>query len=211
MKALEKARARTLWDFWAPRYDRLWVQKHSLGPSRALVHARIDEAAPEAVRFLDLGCGIGQFAREQAERRPQAEVVAIDPTPSKIERARRDFAHERVTYFQGSIEDVPGGDGFDVLTCMHAFPYVSDGRACVAQMRKLLRPGGRVLLVNANAHSLWDRFLLWFVERTTTPANYRSVQTTLELLTAAGFRPGLVRPLCKPWYLPSIHLVEGLA
>jgi ubiquinone/menaquinone biosynthesis C-methylase UbiE len=211
MKALAKRQTRTLWDFWAPRYDRLWVQKHSLGPSRAMVLARIEEATPEAVRFLDLGCGIGQFAFELAEARPRAEVVAVDPTPGMIERARRDFAHERVTYLQGSIDEIPRDSGFDVITCMHAFPYVQDGAACARRMHELLRPAGRVLLINANAHTLWDRFVLWFVERTTTPAHYRSVAATLDLLTAAGFRPGLIRPLSKPWYFPSIHLVEGLA
>ena len=43
---MENALAKkTIWDFWAPRYHRLWVQRVSLGPTRALIHARVEEAA----------------------------------------------------------------------------------------------------------------------------------------------------------------------
>ena len=201
---------RTVWDFWASRYDRLWVQKHSLGPTRAMVHARIGEAAPGATRFLDVGCGIGQFALEVALRRPGAEVVAVDPSRAMIDRARRDFAHPRVSHLHGFVEDVPRGDGFDVVTCQHALPYVPDAAAAVARMRDLLRPGGRVLIVHANAESAWDRFCLALVELTTTPARYRSAAAVRALIEAAGLKPGVVRRLPAPRWFVSIHLVEGV-
>lgn len=202
---------RTIWDYWAPRYDRLYVQRVSLGPSRALVHAHIDEVSPAARRFLDLGCGIGQFARELAERHAEAEVVGLDPTHGMIERARRDFAHPRVRYLEGSIEAAPADGGFDVVTCMHAFPYIPDPAAAAARFKSLLRPGGRVIIIQANAHSGFDRFILWFVERTTTPARYRSTAELAAILATGGLRPGVVRPLPRRMFVPSIHLVEGLA
>jgi len=200
----------TIWDYWAPRYHGLYVQKVSLGPSRRLVHARIEEAAPEARRFLDVGCGIGQFASELAAQRPNAEVVAVDPTPGMIERAQRDFSHPRVEYLRGSAHDVPRDDGFDVITCMHAFPYVPDADSTAGHLRELLRTGGRLLLIQANTHNLWDRLILFFVSRTTTTAHYRSTAELLRIFEGAGLRPGLVRALPRPWFIPSIHLVEGL-
>ena len=128
-----------------------------------------------------------------------------------IERARRDFAHARVTYVQGTLDAIERGSGFDAITAMHSFPYVREPEAFVARLHALLRPGGRVFILNANAHTLWDRLCLWFVERTTTPAVYRPTWEIQRLLTGAGFRETAVTPLPKPFYMPSIHLVEGVA
>lgn len=200
---------RTIWDFWAPRYHRLWVQRFSLGPSRDLVHRVIDRVAPDARRILDVGCGIGQFARETVERRPDAFVVGVDPAPAMIERARTDFAHDRIRYLVGRVEDVPAGEGFDVVTCQHAFPYMPDPVASLRAMHERLRPGGRVLLVNANAESARDALLLAFVKLTTTSATYWKVEEEREMMRAAGLEPGLVQPLPTPFYSATITLVEG--
>jgi 2-polyprenyl-3-methyl-5-hydroxy-6-metoxy-1,4-benzoquinol methylase len=116
-----------------------------------------------------------------------------------------------VRFACGSIDEAPDDGGFDVITCMHAFPYVRDPDAAAARIRSLLRPGGRVLIVQANAHSAFDHIVLWFVERTTTPARYRSTDELCAILSRAGLRAGVVRPLPRPWFVPSIHLVEGLA
>ena len=55
------------WDFWADRYDRLWVQKHSLGPTREYVLETLDEAVRRGevsvcAKLMDLGCGSGILA-----------------------------------------------------------------------------------------------------------------------------------------------------
>ena len=47
-----------IWDFWAPRYDSLWVQRWSLGPTRAKILERLPRV--EGCRILDMGCGTGQ-------------------------------------------------------------------------------------------------------------------------------------------------------
>jgi len=201
---------RTIWDYWAPRYHRLYVQKVSLGPSRRLMHAHIAETAPEATRFLDLGCGIGQFARELAEQHPNASIVAIDPTQSMVERAKREFDHPHISYLMGTVHDVPHSEGFDVITCMHAFPYVRDPDAVASRMQELLRPGGRTLILGANWQTIWDRIVLWFVGLTTTKARYRSTQEIGSILKRAGLENGAVKALPKRWFMASINLVEGL-
>ena len=202
---------RTLWDFWAPRYHRLWVQRVSLGPTRALIHSRIQQVAPEARRFLDLGCGIGQLARELAERHPDAEILAVDPSSGMIERAEREFGHPKLTYRVGGIEAVADDQRFDVITSTHSFPYVPDAEAAMARMAELVAPGGRVLVVHANTENLWDWLVLKFVELTTTPAVYRSAKQVHAVMEKAGLSPGIVQPIDKAFYMPSIQLVEGLA
>ncbi|MBM4395849.1 MAG: class I SAM-dependent methyltransferase, partial [Deltaproteobacteria bacterium] len=185
-------------------------QRVSLGPSRILVHAHISEVAPGATRFLDVGCGIGQFAWELAESRPGSEVVGVDPSAAMIDRARNAFRHPRATYLHGYVRDVDPGPGFDVVTCMHAFPYIRDGGAALARIREVLRPGGRVLIVGANTENAWDRVVLRLVKLTTTPAQYRPVAEIRRLMREAGFAPGAVRRVETPFYVASIHLVEGV-
>ncbi len=204
------ASARTIWDFWADRYEGLWAQHFSLAPSRKLVLQRFDEVVPSDARVLDLGCGVGQFVKELAERRPDCRIVGIDPSADMVARAKRDYAADNATYLHGYLWDVPRGDGFDVVTSMHAFPYMPDKYGALVRIRELLRPGGRVLVIQANTEGAYDWAFLKFVKLTTTKADYLSASQLLELMHSAGFQPGVVRPIPAPPFIPSIQLVEGV-
>jgi 2-polyprenyl-3-methyl-5-hydroxy-6-metoxy-1,4-benzoquinol methylase len=202
---------RTIWDFWAGRYEGLWAQHFSLRPSRELVHARLAEVTlPEQARLLDLGCGVGQFLSEQADRRPGAELVGVDTSVEMIERAKADYSRDNARYAVGTWSDVERGDGFDVITCMHAFPYVPDKPAALARCHELLRDGGRLLIVQANTESWYDAAFLLFVKLTTTRASYHSAAGLHGLMADAGLEPGVVRGIDKPWFIPSIQIVEGV-
>jgi len=200
----------TIWDYWADRYEGLWAQHFSLQPSRELVHDRLAEIAGDRGRLLDMGCGVGQFAAEVADRKPGWSVLGVDPSAGMIDRARRDYARPDVEYSTGYLWDVPRGDGFDVITSMHAFPYMPDKYGAMCRMRELLRPGGRVLIIGANTEGLYDRGFLLFVKLTTTTAQYLSAADLHHLMERAGLRPGVVRPIESPRLIPSIQLVEGV-
>ncbi len=201
---------RTIWDYWADHYEGLWAQHFSLRPSRDLVHARLEEVAPERPRILDAGCGVGQFLQELAERRPGAELLGFDTSAAMVARARADHPHPRVTYRHCTLWDIERGDGFDVVTCMHAFPYMPDRYGALVRMRELLRPGGRVLIVQANAETPYDRAFLRFVKLTTTAATYDAAGDIQALMRRAGLRAGVVRPIPRWFFIPSIQLVEGV-
>lgn len=200
---------RTIWDFWAPRYEDLWAQSFALGPSRALMHEWMAEFVPSARRVLDVGCGAGQFARELVERMPRVRVMAVDPSPMMIKRATTDYVHERITYINGYLGDVPRGGGFDAIVSCHALPYVSDAVEAFCCMKDLLREGGRIAILHGNTENLWDRLFLTFVKVTTTRATYYSTRTLRSLLKKAGLCPGEPRPLRTWFFVPSIHLVQA--
>jgi 2-polyprenyl-3-methyl-5-hydroxy-6-metoxy-1,4-benzoquinol methylase len=202
--------ARTVWDFWAPRYEGLWAQRWSLGPTRRLVREHLATAAPDARRLLDLGCGVGQLAAELAAERPGAEVVACDPSADMIARARRDYAAPNLRYHPGDVTSVERGAGFCAIVCTHAFPYAPDQPAVLRACAALLVPGGRLVLVQANTENLYDRAWLLVVRLTTTPSRYPSAAALHRLMAQAGLRPGAVRSVEKPAWIPSIQLVEGI-
>ena len=106
---------RTIWDFWATRYENLWAQYFSLGPARVLIHQHLEVTMPHAERILDIGCGIGQLAFELSQKRPHAQIFAADTSLKMIERARIDYPATNITHLQASIEDIPANDPFDLI------------------------------------------------------------------------------------------------
>ena len=201
---------RDVWDFWAPRYEGLWAQRYSLGPSRRLIHKHLDATVPHAERILDVGCGVGQLARELARARPGCELIGCDASPDMIARAQADYTAPNLAYHTGPVEVMERGSGFDAIVCTHAFPYFPDKPASMAAMAALLRPGGRLLIIQANTENAYDWAWLLVVRLTTTPSRYLSAAGLHALMSEAGLTPGVVQSVDKPRWIPSIQLVEGI-
>jgi demethylmenaquinone methyltransferase/2-methoxy-6-polyprenyl-1,4-benzoquinol methylase len=111
---------------------------------RALVSA-IAPAAGE--RVLDVATGTGMVAAELLARADCA-VVGIDQSPQMLAGARARFAGvegSRVELVEGEAERLPFADeSFDGLTFTYLLRYVDDPRATVAELARVVRPGGRV-------------------------------------------------------------------
>jgi trans-aconitate methyltransferase len=200
-----------LWDYWSGRYERLWVQRVSLEPSRRLVLEHVGGLAPTPERVLDVGCGVGQLCRELAKRFPAARVLGIDPSPGMVARALAEPRPTGLEHRVATIEEIDPEAGFDLIVSTHALPYMPRQPVAVAEMARRLRPGGRLLLLCANTENLYDRLCLAVVELTTTRARYPSVASIQAMMVDAGLRPGRVLAVDRPLYMPCIHLVEGLA
>jgi 2-polyprenyl-3-methyl-5-hydroxy-6-metoxy-1,4-benzoquinol methylase len=199
-----------IWDFWALRYERLYAQHFALGPSRRLVldHLRARGVQPE--RILDLGCGVGQLARELATSYPTAHITAIDPSPGMIVRAQRAYAHATIEYHCGTVDDILPDERFDLIVSTHAFPYITHQADAMQRCHDLLLPGGRLLIVQGNTENLYDRLFYLFVKLTVSTSAYLSTRTLTTMMTAVGFTYGAITPLPRARFIPSIHLVEGI-
>jgi SAM-dependent methyltransferase len=99
---------------------------------------------------LDVGCGEGRFCRMLAEH--GVEVTGIDPTPSFITHAReRDPAGR---YLQASAEALPLDDSsFDLVVSYLSLIDIPDVAAAIAEMTRVLKPGGALLIANLNSFS----------------------------------------------------------
>jgi arsenite methyltransferase len=99
------------------------------------------DAVAEAVpaRVLEVGCGTGWFAA-RVRRELAAEVVAIDQSPRMVELARAQGLDARV----GDVQDLPFDDGeFDVVVCNWTLYHLQDLERGLAEIARVLRPGGR--------------------------------------------------------------------
>jgi len=198
---------RTVWDFWAKRYEGLWAQRYSLAPTRAAVHARLSEVTPPGGDVLDAGCGTGQLLAELAEARPDLLLRGFDPSGAMIAQALARNTAPNIRYRVGTLDD-EGGGPFDAVVMTHSFPYVRDQRAAARALHALLKPEGRVLLAHATTEGLYDRLFLRGVKLTTTRARYPSSRELVQLFTAAGFVCSVVRGVERARWVPSILLYE---
>jgi SAM-dependent methyltransferase len=124
---------------------------HHLGPDLTALIDAAELAGGE--RALDLGTGTGHTALALAPR--AAEVVAVDLTTPMLEQARR-LAGERgfsnVRFELGDATALPyAGASFDLVTCRVCAHHFADAAAAMREAARVLRPGGRLLLVDSVA------------------------------------------------------------
>lgn len=102
-------------------------------------------AALGKARALDVGCGEGRFCRTMRDL--GVETVGIDPTEALIERART--LDPKGDYRIGRAEALAFEDGvFDLVVSYMTLIDIPDVRAGIAEMARVLRPGGTLLIAN---------------------------------------------------------------
>ncbi|MGH8916142.1 MAG: class I SAM-dependent methyltransferase [Acidimicrobiia bacterium] len=95
-------------------------------------------------RFLDLGCGLG--AAIEYAMTTGAELAGADPSPSMVERASARVPGAEVKV--GSAEAIPFPDNrFTAVMAVATYHHWADPEAGLAEVRRVLAPGGRLLLV----------------------------------------------------------------
>lgn len=139
-------RVRDWFDSSAPHYD--WItQALSFGSgnwyrAQVLRRAGLERGA----RVLDVASGTGVLAAA-AERQvgPEGLVVGLDPSAGMLGQARKRGVRRLV---QGKAEALPFADAsFDLVTMGYALRHVADLETVFAEYRRVLRPGGRVLVL----------------------------------------------------------------
>ena len=106
---------------------------------------------PANVRWLDVGCGNGAFTEALIARCAPDEVVGIDPSEGQLAFARTRPAARSAQFRIGDAQALPfGNDRFDVAVMALVVTYLSDPGRAVAEMARVVRPGGWV------ATYMWD-------------------------------------------------------
>ena len=99
---------------------------------------------------LDVACGTGLIARLAAGRvGPGGGVTGIDLSPDMIEVARSiDVADGApIRWHVGDAAALPfNDDDYDVILCQMGLMFMEDRPAALAEMRRVLRPGGRIVI-----------------------------------------------------------------
>lgn len=147
----------------AKSYPSLYREDSALGElfrTRVLlVHELL--AAERGGRLLDAGCGAGQMTRYLLDHRPGAfSITALDRSHAMIDEARATIGgRSGVEFVVDRIESMPFEDGqFDVALALGVLEYVTDVEAAVAELGRVVRPGG---LVVASMQNRWGPWRVW--------------------------------------------------
>jgi SAM-dependent methyltransferase len=109
--------------------------------------------ADERGRLLDVGCGNGQFLAQM--QKLGWEVMGVELDPEAVRIAEERFG---LRVFQGTLEEARLPDGsFDTVTMNHVIEHVPNPIGLLAECRRILRPGGKLVVVTPNIESLGHR------------------------------------------------------
>jgi SAM-dependent methyltransferase len=134
----------------------------SSGPDRARRQARMlaeilrDTPAPAVI--LDLGCGDGSALAAAAAQNAKHKFAGIDWSADAVRLARQ----QRLTVVRGGVDRrLPFADGqADVVIMSELIEHLVDPDGAVAEVRRVLRPGGDLLLSTPNLAAWYNRGLL---------------------------------------------------
>jgi demethylmenaquinone methyltransferase/2-methoxy-6-polyprenyl-1,4-benzoquinol methylase len=139
-------RVNDLFDRGAKHYDRA-CGIMAFGSGQAYRRAALERAGlRQGMQILDVGTGTGLLAREAVRIvGTSGRVVGLDPSMKMMEAGRRHLEMGRV---QGLGERLPFADGrFDFVTMGYALRHVPDLDQTFLEYMRVLKPGGRVLLL----------------------------------------------------------------
>lgn len=176
---------------WSKSYDRSVLQVLLFGPSRRALTRRIQSLKLDAPRILDIGSGTGQFPEVLHEAIPDCKVWALDLVRGMLEggKGRWERLTDRVQPVQGDSERLPFPDGFfDVLTCANSFHHYPNQAAAIREMRRVLKPGGVLMLLDGYRDGLWGWFIFDLCVATVEGnVHHASGREIREMMIDAGF------------------------
>jgi SAM-dependent methyltransferase len=159
----DKAQATREFSRWSVGYDQSILQCLLFGPAhRAIISRLRSRCGDRPTTILDVGCGTGVFAAGIAAALPRATIWGVDLVDGMLTGGRerwRALRHQAVPV-QGDSERLPFRDAaFDVVTCANSFHHYPRQDRAVAEMYRVLKPGGRLFLLDGCRDGLWG----WFI------------------------------------------------
>lgn len=196
-----------VWNFWAPRYKNLWVQKVSLKPTRTkvldLIRRTFEDKTIRA--YIDIGCGVGELVDQIESEFRTENSYGLDYSQGMIDIASK--LDLKTKWQCEDIHQFETENKMDLVICTHSFPYYRYQKHVLNKMSKMLTREGKLLIAFASKNSFYDALCMAAVKLTTGKAVYPSVSKFIAL-AADDFTHLSTTRIKEKWYMPSIYLFE---
>jgi 2-polyprenyl-3-methyl-5-hydroxy-6-metoxy-1,4-benzoquinol methylase len=118
-----------------------WIEQRRLAIIKDMIAAQPDD------HILEIGCGGGHVLRLF----PESDLTGVDVSGEMLRRAQRNLQGYRTTLIKGELHelDLPQA-GFDKIICTEVLEHVVDPDALLDGMKRLVRPGGRIVITFPN-------------------------------------------------------------
>jgi ubiquinone/menaquinone biosynthesis C-methylase UbiE len=144
---------------WSDGYDKCILQWLLFAPShRALIERIRSVSRGRPIRMLDVGCGTGLFVSAVRAALPAVKVVGIDLVAEMLAKGRPRWQSQKghALAVQGDSERLPfPAASFDIVTCANSFHHYPRQDRAMAEMRRVLKPGGRLMIIDGYRDNLW--------------------------------------------------------
>ena len=104
-------------------------------------------------KVFDIGCGVGFLTNEMAMLVGKTgQVIGFDQNPEMISHAKqRCEGLQQAEFYEGDAAQLPAEDqAFDAVSCTQVLLYVKDVSKVLTEMRRILKPGGRLVIVETD-------------------------------------------------------------
>jgi SAM-dependent methyltransferase len=169
--------------------------------------------APQALEWLEVGCGTGALSAAILARCAPRSLVALEPSQGFLEAARGNVRDDRVRFQIGDAQDLPvASASCDIAVSALVLNFVPDRPKALSEMKRAVRPGGMV------AFYVWDypgggvEFMraFWTAAKALDPSasdlteDKRFPFCTPEGLSALARSSGLQSIACDPIEVPTV-------
>lgn len=179
----------------------------------AWVHKYVAHRISPHCKVLDVGCGPGVILHEIAELDPTVQATGLEISSDRVRIAVDKHAdNSRVRFVSGDAHAMQfASHNFDFVYSRMLFQYLPDKQQALAELVRVCRPGGTVLLQDLDGQLLWH-----YPE---SPGVQRAVETVVKALSKTGFDPFVGRKLYRLAQLAGLenlrvdvecyHLIAG--
>lgn len=163
-RALDAAAVRSAYQRWADYYDTIFGQVSAI----ARRHGANAVNQFPGQRVLEMGVGTGlALPYYRSEKR----VTGIDLSAHMLERARVRVAEQKLTHVEALLEmdaeaTTFSDNAFDIAVAMFVASVVPNPHRLMAEMKRVVRPGGQILVIGHFASAAGPR---WWIERAMAP------------------------------------------
>lgn len=141
-------------------------------------------------KAIELGCGPGFYSCNLAERFPALSVLGVDRSPSQLKWARdkrNALGLSNCRFRSDNVLALPHpDDSFDVVVASRLFTVLPNRRRAVAEMFRVLRPGGRCFIAEPR-YAFWASiplFTMWLLAGVTNFTNGYREPSRVKVLSA---------------------------